>query len=126
MIKHNINAKDFSDDETEVRNSEDFVDAQKQSNSALNFSDYFGQSENKAAIQQNTDVSKLLFRYNVPLSIQRNVNAQLVIKGELLKKRDLEVLTRKVEDLIDAFEDESDEGQINVPAQGNFDFRQSE
>ncbi len=51
---------------------------------------------------------KPLFKYSVPLSIDREVNAQLVITGQSLKRRDLDVLARKVKDLLDAFE-ESDE-----------------
>jgi hypothetical protein len=49
---------------------------------------------------------KTLFNYNVPLSIQRDVNAHLVITGSSLKKRDLDVLAKKVKDLLDAFEEE--------------------
>lgn len=51
---------------------------------------------------------KSLFQYNVPLSIQRDVNAHLVITGTSLKKRDLDVLARKVKDLLDAFEEEEE------------------
>jgi hypothetical protein len=36
------------------------------------------------------------------------VNAQLVITGTSLKKRDLEVLANKVKDLLDAFEEEEE------------------
>jgi hypothetical protein len=52
---------------------------------------------------------KPLFKYSVPLSIQRDVNAHLVITGTSLKKRDLDVLARKVKDLLDAFEEEESE-----------------
>jgi len=51
---------------------------------------------------------KPLFKYSVPLSIEREVNAQLLITGQSLKRRDLDVLAKKVKDLLDAFE-ESDE-----------------
>lgn len=54
---------------------------------------------------------KPLFQYSVPLSIQRDVNAQLVITGTSLKRRDLEVLAKKVNDLLDAFEEEEPEPQ---------------
>jgi hypothetical protein len=46
------------------------------------------------------------------LSIQRNIDAVITIQGGKLKKRDLEVLGRKVRDLIDAWEE--DEGQKAV------------
>ena len=56
---------------------------------------------------QQTD-QKPLFQYSVPLSIQRDVNAHLVITGTSLKRRDLDVLAKKVKDLLDAFEEEED------------------
>lgn len=51
---------------------------------------------------------KPLFQYSVPLSIQRDVNAHLVITGTSLKRRDLDVLAKKVKDLLDAFEEEEE------------------
>jgi len=59
---------------------------------------------------------KPLFQYSVPLSIQREVNAQLVITGTSLKRRDLEVLANKVKDLLDAFEEEEPEPPKPRPA----------
>jgi hypothetical protein len=57
---------------------------------------------------------KPLFQYSVPLSIQRDVNAHLVITGNSLKKRDLDVLAKKVKDLLDAFEEEEAETPSTV------------
>ena len=52
--------------------------------------------------------SNILFEYSVPLSIQREVNAFLRIEGQELKKRDLVILSKKVKDLIDAFDEDDD------------------
>lgn len=65
-------------------------------------------SQNSPAEIEAVGKTKPLFKYSVPLSIQRDVNAQLVITGESLKRRDLEVLAKKVKDLLDAFEDEEE------------------
>lgn len=60
-----------------------------------------------------TDADKKTFsgsakEFSFPLSFQRNVNAIVTIHGDNLKKRDLEVLKKKVTDLIDAWEDEEE------------------
>jgi len=55
-----------------------------------------------------------LFQYSVPLSIQRDVNANLVITGRLLKKRDLNVLAKKVRDLVCVFEEDQPEPTRDV------------
>ena len=46
--------------------------------------------------------------WSFPLSFQRNIDAVVTIHGDKLKRRDLEVLEKKVRDLIDAWEDEED------------------
>jgi hypothetical protein len=46
--------------------------------------------------------------WSFPLSIQRNIDAVITIHGGKLKKRDLEVLGRKVRDLIDAWEEDEE------------------
>lgn len=72
-----------------------------------------GRAQATPLIQQTGQ--KPLFQYSVPLSIQREVNAQLVITGTSLKKRDLEVLANKVKDLLDAFEEEEPEPRKEQP-----------
>jgi hypothetical protein len=74
---------------------------------------------NKAQVAPSVQQTeqKPLFQYNVPLSIQRDVNAHLVITGSSLKKRDLEVLGKKVKDLVDAFEEEELEPVKAEPVQ---------
>lgn len=46
--------------------------------------------------------------WSFPLSFQRNIDAVVTIHGDNLKRRDLEVLEKKVKDLIDAWEDEEE------------------
>lgn len=123
----NINADDFAENPMELGNDEAFMNVRAQTTSASDFSDFFGQPKTQATTQQEGNISKPLFRYNVPLSIQRGVNAQLVITGDSLKRRDLSVLARKVKDLIDAFDEEGEEEQQqDAPQQSDLDFQQGE
>lgn len=59
---------------------------------------------------------KPLFEYSVPLSVQRGVNATLRIDGQILKKRDLQILAKRVKELIDAFEEEEEENVVRLKA----------
>jgi len=61
-----------------------------------------------ATMSANTDRSKVK-EWSFPLSFQRNIDAVVTIHGDNLRRRDLEVLEKKVRDLIDAWEDEEDE-----------------
>lgn len=54
---------------------------------------------------QQQDKGKMK-EWSFPLSFQRNIDAVVTIHGDNLKRRDLEVLEKKVRDLIDAWEDE--------------------
>lgn len=47
--------------------------------------------------------------FSFPLSLQRDVKAVLFLYGDKIKRRDLEFLKRKVDDLLEGFEDEEPE-----------------
>ena len=66
--------------------------------------------------KDNAPKQKALFEYSVPLSVQRGVNASLRIDGQSLKKRDLQILAKRVKELIDAFEEEEEENIVRYKA----------
>lgn len=119
----NLNSNDFSENPEDTANNNDFVNSKSQTETYSDFTDFFEKTNTQTSNNQNTNQPKLLFKYNVPLSIQRNINAQLIITGDLLKKRDLEVLSRKVKYLVDAFEDESEEQERESSPQSTFNFQ---
>jgi hypothetical protein len=122
----NISSEDFSENTTQSGNLGGTMDVTAQTNLSSSFADFIGQPKNQAATKQESDVSNPLFRYNVPLSYQRNVNAQLIITGDSLTKRDLSVLARKVKDLIDAFDEDGEEELKDIPPQTTLDFQEGE
>ncbi|MGA9994903.1 MAG: hypothetical protein WBP93_05785 [Pyrinomonadaceae bacterium] len=67
-----------------------------------------GAASGAATVGDTRPPSKGVFEFTFPLSFQRNIRAEVRIYGETLKRRDLEVLRKKVADLEDAFEDEEE------------------
>jgi hypothetical protein len=63
----------------------------------------------REAYEQSVAYLQKAKEYRFPLSFQRDVNAVVTIYGDNLKRRDLEILKKKVGDLIDAWEDEEEE-----------------
>ena len=94
-------ADDYSDNEDDEE-SEDFNEEASMETSASQ-----PVSIKTPPLQQPQPHSKER-AFSFPLSFQRGVNAVVTIHGDNLKRRDLEVLEKKVRDLIDAWEDEEE------------------
>jgi len=68
-------------------------------------SSHLGSMNPPARTPENADKGKVK-EWSFPLSFQRNIDAVVTIHGDNLRRRDLEVLEKKVRDLIDAWEDD--------------------
>lgn len=114
----NPSAEDYSTGE-----ELDVADGQQRESPMLNQQEYSTAQEARragyaktieAAASKREDYERSILsggnskEFRFPLSFQRNVNAVVTIHGENLKKRDLEILKKKVGDLIDAWEDEEE------------------
>lgn len=63
------------------------------------------------ASSPHASLGKGVYEFSFPLSFQRDVKAVITLYGEKIKRRDLEFLKRKVDDLLEGFEDEEPEPQ---------------
>jgi hypothetical protein len=116
-----ITSADF--EEKAAQDMEGKAERQKDSGSSDLFN--FFSPKKPTPPQDERKEQKPLFKYSVPLSIQRDVNAHLVITGTSLKRRDLDVLAKKVGDLLDAFEEDEPEPepQATEVAPAKFEFK---
>lgn len=109
-----ISSEDFEIKQPDNQENSANLGQSQQSDFSSFFNNMFNTPSKENVNKENSPppeaMIKPLFKYSVPLSIDRNVNADLFITGTSLKKRDMNVLAKKVKDLIDAFEE--DFGQI--------------
>lgn len=113
----NLNSSDKIEDDTDNSRGGSMVNGQiNNQGKPLDFQPIIDDFLTTNKPNSNQTKSKALFEYSVPLSIQREVNATLRIDGQVLKKRDLQILAKRVKELIDAFEEDEEKNVVRLGA----------